>query len=95
VPLPLATPTSFASLIDVDLRRLISCARIRPLLATVSLPPPPATSVTEPVVCVPGNLGDDFGRVSRNQFRRYEERLPELIRRHMAWLLKADISMLG
>jgi hypothetical protein len=47
-------------------------------------------------VRVPGDLGNDFGRVRRNHFKRYEERLPELIRRHMAWLLKADmLSMLG
>jgi hypothetical protein len=48
------------------------------------------------VVRVLSDLGGGFGRVRRNQFKRYEERLPELIRRHMAWLLKADmLAMLG
>jgi hypothetical protein len=47
-------------------------------------------------VRVPSELSNGFGRVRRNQFKRYEERLPELIGRHMAWLLKADmLSMLG
>jgi hypothetical protein len=69
-------------------------ARIQPLLATASLPP--ATSVIEPTVRVPGDLDGGFGRERRNQFKRYEERLLELIRRHMAWLLKADmLAMLG
>jgi hypothetical protein len=47
-------------------------------------------------MCVPGDLGGGFGRVRKNQFKRHKERLPELIRRHMAWLLKADmLAMLG
>jgi hypothetical protein len=42
IPVPplLAAPTSFASITDADLCRLISRARIWPLLAMASLPPP-------------------------------------------------------
>jgi hypothetical protein len=69
VPQPsLAAPTSFASLADMDLRCSISRARIRPLLATTSLPL--ATFVTEPAVRVSGDLDGGFGRVRRNQFKR-------------------------
>jgi hypothetical protein len=43
-----------------------------------------------------GDLRGRFGGVKRKHFKRDEERLPELIRLHMAWLLKADmLAMLG
>jgi hypothetical protein len=43
-----------------------------------------------------GDLRGRFGGVKRKHFKRDEEKLPEFIRLHIAWLLKADmLAMLG